>query len=81
MAFGAGQGFEQVALPLGEGQGEIDRRTGAALTSTHTLWLQRRSVSCLTTKETLENPAHLRENRPVIAGMDWVDGKQAAWLR
>jgi hypothetical protein len=32
-------------------------------------------------RETLENPAHLRENRPVIAGMDWVDGKQAAWLR
>jgi len=32
-------------------------------------------------RETLENPAHLRENRPVMAGMDWVDGKQAAWLR
>ena len=32
-------------------------------------------------KETLENPAHLRENRPVTAGMDWVDGQQAAWLR
>jgi hypothetical protein len=31
-------------------------------------------------KETLENPAHLRENSPVIAGMDWVDGGQAAWL-
>jgi len=50
MAFGAGQGFEQVALPLGKGQGEIDRRTGAALTATNTLWLQRRSVSCLTAK-------------------------------
>ncbi len=35
----------------------------------------------LASKETLENPARLRENRPVIAGMDWVDGKQAAWLR
>ena len=31
-------------------------------------------------KETLENPAHLRDNRTVIAGMDWVDGRQAAWL-
>ena len=30
--------------------------------------------------ETLENPAHLRENSPVIAGMDRVDGRQAAWL-
>jgi hypothetical protein len=25
-------------------------------------------------KETLENPARLRENEPVIAGQDWVDG-------
>ena len=33
-----------------------------------------------TTKETLENPAHLRDNSPVIARMDWVDGRQAAWL-
>jgi hypothetical protein len=31
-------------------------------------------------KETLENPAHLRKNSPVIAGMDRVDGRQAAWL-
>ena len=31
-------------------------------------------------KETLENPAHLRENEPVTAGQDWVDGRQAAWL-
>ncbi len=33
----------------------------------------------LEAKETLENPAHLRDNRTVIAGMDWVDGRQAAW--
>jgi hypothetical protein len=40
------------------------------------LWIALRTI-----RETLENPAHLRENRPVMAGMDWVDGKQAAWLR
>ena len=34
----------------------------------------------LRTRETLENPAHLRDNSPVITGMDWVDGRQAAWL-
>jgi hypothetical protein len=31
-------------------------------------------------RETLENPAYLRENEPVTAGQDWVDGRQAAWL-
>jgi len=36
--------------------------------------------SILFAKEYLENPAHLRENEPVIAGQDWVDGRQAAWL-
>ncbi len=29
-------------------------------------------------RETLENPASLRENGVVIAGQDWVDGRQAA---
>jgi hypothetical protein len=28
----------------------------------------------VTARETLENPARLRENEPVIAGQDWVDG-------
>jgi len=31
-------------------------------------------------KETLENPGHPRDNSPVITGMDWVDGRQAAWF-
>jgi hypothetical protein len=31
-------------------------------------------------RETLENPARLRENGAVIAGQDWVDGRQAARL-
>ena len=31
-------------------------------------------------RETLENPAYLRENEPVTACQDWVDGRQAAWL-
>ena len=30
--------------------------------------------------ETLENPAILRENGPVIAGVDWLDGDQAVWF-
>jgi len=34
----------------------------------------------MTARETLKNPAHLCENRLVIAWMDWVDGQQAAWL-
>jgi hypothetical protein len=34
----------------------------------------------VTTKETLENPARLRENGAVITGQDWVDGWQAARL-
>ena len=29
-------------------------------------------------RETLENPAHLRENGAVITGQDWVNGRQAA---
>jgi hypothetical protein len=29
-------------------------------------------------KEALENPARLRENKPVIADQDWVNGRQAA---
>lgn len=29
-------------------------------------------------EEILENPAGLRENGAVIAGHDWVDGRQAA---
>jgi hypothetical protein len=36
--------------------------------------------SCSLAKETLENPANLRENWTVIAGQDWVDGWQAARL-
>jgi hypothetical protein len=31
-------------------------------------------------RETLENPARLRENGAVITGQDWVDGRQAARL-
>ena len=31
-------------------------------------------------RETLENPARLRKNEPVIASQDWVDGRQAARL-
>lgn len=30
--------------------------------------------------ETLENPAILRENGPVIAGADWLHGHQAVWF-
>jgi hypothetical protein len=33
---------------------------------------------CGVSKETLENPARLRENKPVIAGQDWGNGRQAA---
>jgi hypothetical protein len=29
-------------------------------------------------RETLGNPANSRDNGPVIAGQDWVDGRQAA---
>ncbi len=29
-------------------------------------------------RETLENPAHLRESGAVIASQDWVNGRQAA---
>ena len=31
-------------------------------------------------KETLENQRHSRDNGPVIAGQDWVDGRQTARL-
>jgi hypothetical protein len=33
-----------------------------------------------TPKETLENQRHSRDNGPVIAGQDWVDGRQTARL-
>ena len=32
-------------------------------------------------KENLENQSSSRENRPLIAGQDWIDGRQAAWFR
>ena len=32
-------------------------------------------------RETLENPLDLRDNSSVIAGQDWVNGRQAARLR
>ena len=32
-------------------------------------------------RETLENQANLRENRALIADQDWIDGRQAAWIR
>ena len=32
-------------------------------------------------KETLEKQANLRENRALIADQDWIDGRQAAWIR
>jgi hypothetical protein len=31
-------------------------------------------------RETLENQGHSRDNGSVIAGQDWCDGRQAAWL-
>jgi len=31
-------------------------------------------------RETLENQGHSRDNVPVIAGQDWVDGRQTARL-
>jgi len=31
-------------------------------------------------RETLENPGNLRDNGSVIAGQDWGNGRQAAWL-
>jgi len=34
----------------------------------------------MSARETLENPGHSRDNGPVIAGRDWGDGQQAAWL-
>jgi hypothetical protein len=30
--------------------------------------------------ETLEDPAILRENGPVIVGVDWLHGDQAVWF-
>ena len=36
--------------------------------------------SCGSTKETLENPIHLRDNGPVMAGQDLVDGRQVTRL-
>ena len=35
-------------------------------------------AACINVRETLENPASLRENGAVIAGQDWGDGRQAA---
>jgi hypothetical protein len=32
-------------------------------------------------RETLENPGNPRDNCPVITGMDWVHGQQAARIR
>jgi hypothetical protein len=32
-------------------------------------------------KESLENQANSRENRPLIAGQDRIDGQQTAWFR
>jgi hypothetical protein len=34
----------------------------------------------LRAKETLENPAILRENGAVISGVDWLHGHQAVWF-
>ena len=34
----------------------------------------------ISARETLENQASFRENGPVIAGQDWIDGRQAARL-
>ena len=37
------------------------------------------AVICLRlARETLENPARLRENEPVIAGQDWINGWKIA---
>jgi hypothetical protein len=33
------------------------------------------------TKEALDNRAEPRDNASVIAGGDWVHGRQAAWIR
>ena len=38
------------------------------------------SSALATSKETLENQGHLRDNGSVIASQDWGDGRQAAWL-
>jgi hypothetical protein len=38
------------------------------------------SFSPMTLRETLQNPAILRENGPVIAGVDWLHGHQAVWF-
>ena len=46
---------------------EIDQQRGAALVQ-----------SFPKARETLENQRHSRDNGPVIAGQDWVDGRQAA---
>jgi hypothetical protein len=35
-------------------------------------------LTCQQSKETLENPSHLRENSREIAGADWFHGQQAA---
>jgi hypothetical protein len=35
-------------------------------------------VERLITRENLENQPSSRENRPLIAGQDWIDGRQAA---
>ncbi|MCT0216074.1 hypothetical protein KQ298_07025 [Synechococcus sp. CS-1330] len=44
------------------------------------LWLDGITIEVKASRETLENRGRLRDNNPVIAGQDWVDGRQAAWL-
>jgi hypothetical protein len=39
-----------------------------------------RRKTFVSSRETLENQASFRENGPVIAGQDWIDGRQAARL-
>ena len=58
---------------------QTDQKTG--LTFTITSATNTPALGCPTFRETLENPAHLREDRPVIACMDCGARQQAAWLR
>jgi hypothetical protein len=46
-----------------------------SLLSLQALWVLSFCFALTRARETLENPAHLRENGFVIAGQDWGDGR------
>jgi hypothetical protein len=62
-----------------KGNSALLRVTGKRLFDIHVFYLNKEE-SLPSFRETLENQASLRENGPVIAGQDWIDGRQAARL-